>query len=108
MAGKIYDIVNKLNKEKPVIKLAEDKEFIVNNSMKGAIAIKGVSENDNIDEFEGFRQIIAIGLGQEALEYIESQDYSVKEWAEIANALMAAISEEELEDLEEKINSKKE
>ncbi|MDY5480179.1 MAG: hypothetical protein SPG13_06925 [Peptostreptococcus porci] len=103
MAGKIYDIMNRLNKAKPKLKLAEDVEFTVNNSMAGAIALKAISEDDSIDDLKKFEQLIAIGIGTEGLEYVKQQDYSIMEWGTISNAIMAAISEEELEDIEKRL-----
>lgn len=103
MAGKIYDIMNRLNKAKPKIKFAEDVEFTVNNSMSGAIALKAVSEDENVDDLKRFEQLIAIGIGVEGLEYVKKQDYSITEWGTIANAIMAAISEEDIEDIEKKL-----
>lgn len=107
MAGKIYDIVNRLNKAKPVIKLAEGIEFTVNNSMSGAIAMKAIAEDEKMDDLKRFEQLISIGIGVDGLKYVKKQDYSITEWGTIANAIMAAISEEELEELEEKLGEEK-
>ena len=98
--AQVYDIVNRLTNDKPVIRLAEGKEFKVNNSKNSAILIKALSEDKKLDEFEMIDKIIEAGIGKEGLEYINSLKLSLKSYETIMNAIMAAISEEKLEDIE--------
>ncbi|WP_142414390.1 hypothetical protein [Hathewaya massiliensis] len=98
--AQVYDIVNRLTNDKPVIKLAEDKEFKVNNSKNSAILIKSLSEDTTLDEFEMMDKIIEAGIGKEGLEYINSLELSFKSYETIMNAIMAAISEQSLEEVE--------
>ncbi|MDP4144488.1 MAG: hypothetical protein Q8936_08410 [Bacillota bacterium] len=98
--GKVYDIINKLTNNKPVIKLAEDKIYTVNNSKNTAILIKQLSEDTAIDDFERMDKIIEAAIGNEALEYINSLNLSVATIGTIINAIMAAISELDLEEVE--------
>lgn len=98
--AQVYDIVSRLTNERPIIKLAEGKEFKVNNSKNTAILIKSLSEDPNLEEFEMMDKIVEAGLGKEALEYINSLDLSLKSYAIIMNAIMAAISEQSLEEVE--------
>lgn len=98
--GKVYDIMNRLTNDKPAIKIDKDHEYIVNNSKNEAIFIKQLSEDTKLDDFEKMDKIVEAALGKEALDYINSLNLSVKATGTVINAIMAAISEMELEDVE--------
>lgn len=99
--AKIYNIMDRLTNDKPVIKLSEDKEFRVNNSKNQAIFIKQLSEDPKLDDFERMDMIVEAALGKEALEYINTLDLSVKAYGTVINTIMAAISELSLEEVEQ-------
>lgn len=99
--GKVYDIMNRLTNSKPVIKLDNEHEYTVNNSKNQAIFIKQLSEDPKLDDFEKIDKVIEAGLGKEALDYINSLNLSVKASGTIVNAIMAAIGEVELEEVEQ-------
>lgn len=99
--GKVYDIMSRLTNNKPAIKIDEDHEYTVNNSKNQAIFIKQLAEDKKLDDFERMDKIIEAGLGKEAVDYINSLDLSVKATATIINAIMAALSEVDLEDIEQ-------
>ena len=92
--------MDRLDVIKPSIQLAEDKVFQVNNSKNTAILIKAISEDKKLDDFERMDKIVEVSLGKKALEYIDSLELSVKSYATVITAIMAAISEEELEEVE--------
>ena len=98
--SKVYNIMDRLDVIKPSIQLAEDKVFQVNNSKNTAILIKAISEDKKLDDFERMDKIVEVSLGKKALEYIDSLELSVKSYATVITAIMAAISEEELEEVE--------
>lgn len=98
--SKVYNIMDRLDNVKPSIQLAEDKVFQVNNSKNTAILIKAISEDKKLDDFERMDKIVEVSLGKKALEYIDSLELSVKSYATVITAIMAAISEEELEEVE--------
>lgn len=99
--GKVYDIMSRLTNNKPTIKIDEEHEYTVNNSKNTAIFIKQVSEDKSMDDFKRIDTIIESALGKDALDYINSLELSMVANTTIINAIMAAISEEELEVIEE-------
>ena len=106
MAKQFYDISSKLTRQKPVIKFEEGKEFKVNSSLKGAIAIQGISENEK-DNLKLLREIVSIGIGFEGLEYVESQDFTIPDLQAIVEAIsnaMMGLDDEEGEPQEKKLD----
>jgi hypothetical protein len=106
MAKQFYDISSKLTRQKPVIKFEEGKEFKVNSSLKGAIAIQGISENEK-DNLKLLREIVSIGIGVEGLEYVESQDFTIPDLQAIVEAIsnaMMGLDDEEGEPQEKKLD----
>lgn len=101
--GKIYNIMDRLTNDKPQIQIDNDHIYTVNNSKNQAIFIKQLSGDKSVDDFKRMDNIIEAGLGKEALEYINSRKFSVAENGVIINAIMAAIGEVELEEIEEEI-----
>lgn len=99
--GKVYDIMSRLTNNKPTIKIDDKHEYTVNNSKNTAIFIKQTGEDTKLDDLKKMDIIIESALGKEALEYINSLDLSLKATGTIINAIMAAISEEDLEVIEE-------
>ena len=57
--------------------------------------------NENIKEKERLEGVIIIGLGKDAFEYIESLDLSMPNYNLIISAIMAAIGDVEIEEIEE-------
>jgi hypothetical protein len=98
--GKVYDIMSRLTNNKPIVKIDREHEYTVNNSKNQAIFIMQLTKDKKLDDFERMDKIIEAALGKEALDYINSLNLSVQATATIINAIMAAISEMELEDIE--------
>lgn len=106
MAKQFYDISSKLTRQKPVIKFEEGKEFKVNSSLKGTIAIQGIAENEK-DNLKLLREIVSIGIGVEGLEYVESQDFTIPDLQAIVEAIsnaMMGLDDEEGESQEKKLD----
>ena len=106
MAKQFYDISNKLSRQMPVIKFEEGKEFKINSSLKGAIAIQGIAESGK-EDLNTLRQIVSIGIGVEGLEYVESQDFTIPDWQTIVEAIsnaMMGLDDEEGEPREKKLD----
>ena len=107
--AKVYDIMNKLVNVKPTVKIDEDHEYKINNTKNNAIYIQSlVKENKKKDdkkqdEMELINKIIKASLGKEAFEYIDSKgdEWSMSAYNAIINVIMAAISNIELEEIEE-------
>ena len=106
MAKQFYDISNKLSRQMPVIKFEEGKEFKINSSLKGAIAIQGIAESGK-EDLNTLRQIVSIGIGVEGLEYVESQDFTIPDWQTIVETIsnaMMGLDDEEGEPQEKKLD----
>lgn len=99
--AKVYDIINKLTNNKPIIKIDESHEYTVNNSKNSAILIKSIGEDKTLDDIERIDKLIEAGIGKEALDYVNSLDLSLSSYGTIVNAIMAAIGDRELEEVEE-------
>ena len=101
---KVYDIVNRLQNEKPQIRLTAEHIFTVRNSKNSAILMKGISEDKDLDDIKKIDMIIETGLGKEALAVVDKMDLSIGELTVIVNAIMAAISDVDLDEMEKLAN----
>ncbi|MDM0622105.1 hypothetical protein QTH41_01960 [Clostridium perfringens] len=107
--AKVYNIMNKMVNVKPTVKIDEEHEYKINNTKNNAIYIQSlVKENKKKDdkkqdEMELINKIIKASLGKEAFEYIDSKgdEWSMSAYNAIINVIMAAISNVELEEIEE-------
>lgn len=101
--AKVYNIMNKLTNEKPVLKIDEDHEYKINNSKNNAIYIQSLVKNKDKqgNDIEVLDKILKASLPKEAFEYIESLDLSLDAYSVIVNAIMAGISNLELDEIEE-------
>ena len=99
--GKVYDIMSRLTNNKPKVIIDKDHEYEVSNSKNQAIFIKQLSEDEKLDDFERMDKIIEAGLGKEALNYINSLNLSLVGTGTIINAIMAALNDMDLEEIEE-------
>ena len=104
-----YDLISRLDKanEKHVITLAEGKDFKVNTSAPAVLQIQAIVKakpKDGEDETEksinDLYDMIGVGLGKEAKEYVIEQKYSPQALSIVTEAITAAIGNETLEDLE--------
>lgn len=101
--ARVYDIISRLENgnQKPVVKIDAEHEFKINNSKAAAFRIMALSNDENIKEKERLEGVIIIGLGKDAFEYIESIDLSMPNYNLIISAIMAAIGDVEIEEIEE-------
>jgi hypothetical protein len=107
MAKQFYDISNKLTRQKPVVKFEEGKEFKINSTLKGAIAMQGLAESGK-EDLNTLREMVAIGIGGEGLAYVDSQEFTLTDWQTIvetiSNAMMGVDDEEEEAATEKKLD----
>jgi hypothetical protein len=101
--GKVYNIMDRLTNNKPVIKIDNEHEYTVNNSKNQAIFIKQLSVDKSLDDYQKMDNIIEAALGEDALIYINSLNLSVAGTGIVINAIMAAIGEVELEEVENEV-----
>ncbi|ELC8383191.1 hypothetical protein [Clostridium perfringens] len=107
--AKVYNIMNKMVNAKPTVKIDEEHEYKINNTKNNAIYIQSLAKgndkegNEKYDEMEFINKIIKASLGQEAFEYIDSKgdEWSMAQYEAIINVIMAAVSNVELEEIEE-------
>ena len=107
--ARVYDIISRLENgnQKPVVKIDADHEFKINNSKAAAFRIMALADDENVKEKERLEGIIKIGLGKEAFEYIESLELSMPNYSLIINAIMAAIGDVDIEEIEEEAKKSK-
>lgn len=102
-----YDIIDRMKEanKKPEIQLDEEHTFKVNSSTSAVLMIQSIAkkqkDNENYSEIDGVYDIIAVALGKEAVEYIKSQEYTFAALTIIVEAIMAAINNSTLEEVEE-------
>ena len=107
MAKQFYDISNNLTRQKPVVKFEEGREFKINSTLKGAIAMQGLAESGK-EDLNTLREMVAIGIGVEGLAYVDSQEFTLTDWQTIvetiSNAMMGVDGEEEEAATEKKLD----
>ena len=102
-----YNIIDRMKEanKKPVISIDEEHDFIVNSSVPAVLKIQDISkkqkDNKEYSEVDGVYDIIAVALGKEAVDYVKSQDYTFAALTLIVEAIMAAINNSTLEEVEE-------
>lgn len=107
--ARIYDIVSRLENgnQKPVVKIDAEHEFKINNSKAAAFKIMALADDEKLKEEERLEGIIKVGLGVEAFEYIESLELSMPSYNLIINAILAAIGDVEIGEIEEETKKRK-
>lgn len=98
------DISKKLFNDRPVIKIAEGKEYKVNNS-KNAMLLIDQEMKTNKNELEAMDKVVKMTLGQQAFEEIEAMELSFANYKVVFIAIMAAVSGEEYETVEKNFNT---
>lgn len=107
--ARVYDIISRLENgnKKPVVKIDADHEFKINNSKAAAFKLMALMDDNKVKESERLENIIKIGLGKEAFEYIESLGLSMPSYNLIINAIMAAIGDVDIEEIEAEAKKEK-
>lgn len=107
--ARVYDIISRLENgnQKPVIKIDADHEFKINNSKAAAFRIMALAEDEKVSDEERLEGIVKVGLGEEAFKYIESLELSMPNYNLIINAVMAAIGDVDLEEVEKEAKKAK-
>ena len=107
--ARVYDIISRLENgnQKPVVKIDADHEFKINNSKAAAFKLMALMDDNKVKEIERLENIIKIGLGKEAFEYIESLGLSMPNYNLIINAIMAAIGDVDIEEIEAEAKKEK-
>jgi hypothetical protein len=96
----IIDISAKLTTERPVIRVAEGKEYEVDNSKNKVLRVNQIMNESEGSEVELIDKAIRLLLGERAFEEIEEMKLSFPDYKTIFIAVMAAVSDEEFETVE--------
>ena len=101
-----YDIIERLKakNERPFVVVDKDHSYTINTSKTNVMAIMAMldkEENSFESDMKMFDVIIGMALGQEALEYISSQDYTMAVYECIIDVIMAGISDKELQEVKQ-------
>lgn len=99
--GKFYDISGKMDFSKSTVKIDDDHIYTINASRAAGVALTSLDKNKDLDEFTKIDKIIKIGLGEDALEYINSLEFDIPNYTPIVNAIMAALNGKDIEEIEE-------
>lgn len=99
--AKHIDLTNKLSSEKPSIKIGET-EFTINDEKTNVLIMNQVMKDESLNSIERTDKMIEILLGKRQFKKLEDMKLSFKAYETIAFALMAAVNDEELEDVEKR------
>ena len=97
----MIDISKKLSNDKPVIKIAEGKEYKINNSKNTMLLINQEMQN-NKNELEAMDKAVKLALGQSAFEEIENMELS---FADYKVLFIAGVSDQSYEEVEKNFNT---
>lgn len=100
--GQFIDLSNRLTNDVATIKIDEKHIYPVNRSKNAGILIQQLAKDDKLDSFERLDKTIEIGLGKEALKYINSLNLTVTQYIDIGIAIAATINEVPFEEMKKK------
>ena len=100
----MIDISKKLSNDKPVIKIAEGKEYKINNSKNTMLLINQEMQN-NKNELEAMDKAVKLALGQSAFEEIENMELSFADYKVLFIGIMAGDSDQSYEEVEKNFNT---
>lgn len=98
------DISNRLTNQKPKIKLADGKEYKINNS-KNTMLLINQEMQINKNELEAMDKAVKLALGEEAFKEIESMELSFADYKVLFIGIMAGVSDQSYEDVEKNFNT---
>ena len=106
--SKTIDISAKLTNERPVLKLAKDKIYEVDDRKNTILKFQQAVENEDVSDIKVIDNLIEMPLGKEAAEEINKMDLSMVGYQSIMIAIMAAIAGEEYEVAEKRFRNQAE
>ncbi len=107
--SKIIDISAKLTNERPKIKVAEGKEFEVDDRKNTVIKMNQMIKSDSdVNDVEFIDSMLELLLGKKAVKEIEALDLPFSQYKILMIAVMAAVSGEEYETAESRFQKEAE
>lgn len=100
--GKIIDISAKLTNERPMLKLAEDKVYEIDDRKNTIITLNQKMQGEDLNDLSVIDNMIEIVLGEKAAKEINEMNLPIAAYQSIMIAIMAAVTGEEYEAAEER------
>lgn len=100
--ARAYDIAERLQNANKKSTLTIDKEhtYNINTSKNSAILMQAIGNDETLNEVEKLDKLIEAGIGKDALEYINSLELTLDATTVIINAIMAAVADTTIEEIE--------
>lgn len=95
------DLTSKFDNEKPSITIG-DHIFVINDEKTNILIMNQVMRDESLNSIERTDKMIEILLGKKQFKELENMKLSFRAYETIAFALMAAVNDEELEDVEKR------
>lgn len=105
--SKVFDITSKLTNERPVLKIAEDKIYEVDDRKNTILQFEQLVQSGDLSDVETMEKMIETVLGKKAAKEIEEMELSVLGYQSIMIAITAAISGEEYEAAERRFRKER-
>lgn len=99
-----YNIVERLAAKniKPYIQVTEDLTVEVNNTKTTVLHFMAVEKDEKLDDIEKMDKMLEIALGKKNAQAIEELDLSFESYTIVFEAVSAALTGEELEEIQER------
>lgn len=95
--SKVYDISKKITNERPVLRLAEDKVYEIDDSKNTMLLLNQKIKNEDMEDLSVLDEIEKVVLGEEAVKEIDEMKLSTESHQNIVIAIMAAATGEDFE-----------
>lgn len=108
-----YDIIARLKtkNEKPFVQIDEEHCYNINTSKTNVMAImlkyEEYEKKPDTESFGLIDEVIRMALGEQALEYINSMDLTMAATSDIVSAIMAGISDVDIEEIDKQEKKRK-
>lgn len=103
--GKVYNLAERLAaaNQKPTLEIDAEHIYKINNTTPAAIMMESITTDENLGEFDRIKKVITVGVGVEAMEYIDSLELTTPAMSLIFQAILASVSDTSMEELEERL-----
>lgn len=98
--AKTIDISGKLTNERPVLKLAEGKEYPIDNRKNTVLELNKKLDNSDLNDLRRVDEALELVLGKEAVAEINASDLTFADYQTVFMAVLAGALGEEFETVE--------
>lgn len=101
--GRRYNIINKIAnaKERATVQIDDEHEFKINDSYPAAMMIKATMEDKKLSDEKKIEKVLGTAFKKDEIEHIASLNLGTSGYMAIINTILAAISDMDLEEIEE-------